>query len=765
MSLTEKSLDLIVHLQKVYFEQRDMEAALAQMAEDIQWVGTEEGEIFKGLEQTASFMQKEKERSQSTFEILDCEYTAEEVAPGVCSVVGAACIRENTDDEGVMALTVRVSAVCTERDGVVKLRQFHLSIGGENQDEESIFPRILPSRQAKEAQEALQIMLQRYQIVMDQATDIVFEWDVKNDQMYYSPNWEKRFGYQPITEHASTELPLGAHIHPDDVYTLKSLIAETVGGKEYSESELRIARQDGVYLWCRVRVTLQTDRDGTPLKAIGVIIDIDQEKRRADLMKKRAERDMLTGLYNKGTVQALVEKQLCTVGKKNVAALLIIDVDNFKQINDIYGHLSGDAMLADVAGILQNMFRTGDIVGRIGGDEFIVFLKNVYGKENVTQRAKDILAAFQSVLGKNEKRIELSCSIGIAMAPEAGKDFFSLYKNADIALYDAKMKGKHTFSFFTPALPVLVTKETPIYGSTVGDGIDSDRVSGAMSQALAEYVFYTLYQSEDIETAIPLILEIVGRKFDVSRVYIFEDTEDGEYCSNTFEWCNEGIVAQKDFLQNVPYEELDHFDENFDENGIFYCRDICKLSPKQKEILEVQGIKSMLQCAIQDDGKKRGFVGFDECGENRFWTQEQIDALSLVAAVVSIFLLKKRAQVRTDQALKSLEIILDHQDAWIYAVEKDSHRILYANSKTKEAVPALHVGEKCHKAFFGFDEPCEDCPGKKLTKRKQKADAVVYSEILDSKVLAKARSIPWLGERDVFLMSCEGMKKTAADGD
>ena len=104
-------------------------------------------------------------------------------------------------------------------------------------------------------------------------------------------------------------------------------------------------------------------------------------------------------------------------------------------------------------------------------------------------------------------------------------------------------------------------------------------------------------------------------RFDVSRAYIFENTEDNRFCCNTFEWCNEGISSQIEHLRQVSYQEdlggtyLHHFNED----GVFYCQDVKKLPPEHYAILAPKGVKSMLQCAIRDNGQFRGYVGFDEC--------------------------------------------------------------------------------------------------------------------------------------------------------
>lgn len=445
----------------------------------------------------------------------------------------------------------------------------------------------------------------------------------------------------------------------------------------------------------------------------------------------------------------MVEQYLTALESGEKGAFFIIDVDNFKAVNDVYGHLSGDVMLADIAGVLQKMFRSGDYIGRIGGDEFLVFLCNIDDFACVTEKAEKVLRACQEMFVQEQ----VSCSIGIALAPEHGADYFTLYKHADVALYHAKTKGKNTYAVYTPEMPRLNLMRNDQPG-VMGKKIDSEKEDGVLSNKLAEYVFHVLYQSVDIETVIPQIMEIIGRQFDVSRVYIFEDSDDGEYCNNTFEWCNQGIEPQKHLLQHVKYAELDCYYSNFNEDGIFYCRDIQALSQGAKNLLQQQGIKSVLQCIIQDNGRKRGFVGFDECKKNRIWTQAQINSLTMIAEMVSIFLLKKRAQIRTAQTMKSLEIILDHQQNWIYVIRKGTFELLYANRQTRQVVPDAAKRIFCYEAFFQTDTVCENCPVKKLDAKHTKAESLVYSKVLDQLVIANATVIPWSDGEEAYLISC-----------
>lgn len=605
-----------------------------------------------------------------------------------------------------------------------------------------------------DAGEALRLSSERHKIIMDMVSDIIFEWDLNSKMLLYSSDRWKQFGIEPGYEDGNRTNTFLKNIYPEDRSLVESFFSEDAERKACSITEFRFMNQTGKPVWCRLKSTCQYDAAGNPVKVIGIITDIDKEHRMIENLREKSEKDSLTGLYDKGTIGSMIEKYLSNRAPGEVSALLMIDIDNFKTLNDTMGHLFGDAVLSEFASAMKKVVRSDDIIGRVGGDEFSIFLKDIHDRMAVREKANNILHILQHRFKAERKSFHISCSVGIAYSPENGTDYKTLYKHADIALYCAKNSGKNQYAVYEPDMDLkYIGGEDAMALRTV---IDSDAQQTGAADRLTEYVLHTLYANEDIEKALHLILEVVGRQFDVSRAYIFENSEDGLYTSNTFEWCNEGVKPEIESLQNVPYASLDNYENRFAENNIFYCRDVDALPASTKEILEVQGIRSMLQCGIRQNGKFYGFVGFDECTGLRLWDKQEISTLTLLAELISTFLLKKRAQDKERENSRKMREVLDLQDAYIYVIDQDTYEILYLNEMTKKLDSNAVEGMCCFAAFFGRKEPCISCP---ICIHKEKENVLeVYNPQYDVWTAAKASEMKWDG-RDVYLVSCRDITK------
>lgn len=291
-------------------------------------------------------------------------------------------------------------------------------------------------------------LLKQYQIILAQTENIVFELDFQADTIFFSDTWFKIFGYQPITNHILSTLPLTSHIHESDISTIYERLRIIASGIHYQVAEVRIAKIDGTYLWCRIRATGLYGADGKLIKIVGIIINIDDEKKVADSLLKKAERDALTKLLNNTTARKQVQDYLNTDPNNSNCALLIIDLDNFKYVNDHFGHMYGDHVLIRAANEIKHLFRSQDIVSRIGGDEFMVLMKDVTERNLIEKRCNQLIASINSIFHGQPILEKSSCSIGVALCPDHGITYSELFQHADQALYNAKDLGKGCFSIY-----------------------------------------------------------------------------------------------------------------------------------------------------------------------------------------------------------------------------------------------------------------------------------------------------------------------------
>lgn len=594
--------------------------------------------------------------------------------------------------------------------------------------------------------EALQEKLRHYEFILDRTEHVLFDWDYVSDTVSVSETWQKMRGCPQTGSGIFRALEEGGLFHPEDVPLLLDRIGELKKGSDYEIAQVRILSARGNYQWHRIRAAAIRHPDGRLQKVLGIVLNIDAEKREEQLLQERAEQDPLTKLLNKTAARDRAEEYLSRFRGGAECALLIIDLDHFKQINDRFGHLYGDSVLARAAREISRLFRPQDIVARIGGDEFMVLMRGVSDRTLVEERCRRLLENIGSAF-PGQKNV-LSCSIGAALAPAHGRTYVELFQKADRALYCAKARGRNT--------GVIYSEEEVdtgrIHKTMVGGRIDSDEQPDLTVDHIFQYAFRQLYASRDVDASISRLLALIGSRINVSRVYVFENSEDNRSCSNTYEWCNTGIRPEIQNLQNVSYEtQIPDYERNFDESGIFYCPDIRTLPRNLRDILEPQGIRSILHCAIREEGVFRGYIGFDDCLEYRMWTKGQIRLLKDFSGMLAVFLMQLRSQERSRRRMQELHAILDSRDAWIYILDPDTFQIRYCNEKVCRDTGA-QPGMFCYRALMGREDRCPSCPAAGI-RQKKNGSAVLKVPGFSAPLLADAGMIRWNAE-EACLMTC-----------
>ncbi|HEY3698360.1 MAG TPA: EAL domain-containing protein [Spongiibacteraceae bacterium] len=239
-------------------------------------------------------------------------------------------------------------------------------------------------------------------------------------------------------------------IHPDDVAAVheKSLKAIMEGLSEY-QVEYRIRLDDGSQRWLLLKSMLERNREGELQFLTGAVIDISDRKAAEDRIQYLATHDGLTGLPNRVMFSNLLNYTIDTAKRyAHRFAVLFIDLDRFKAINDALGHQAGDLLLQEIARRLRACSRVSDVVARLSGDEFVMLVQEVDDKQQASAVARKVIAEVMKPIILRAQECRVTASIGICLYPDDGIDEQVLIKNADVAMYQAKEEGKNNFHFY-----------------------------------------------------------------------------------------------------------------------------------------------------------------------------------------------------------------------------------------------------------------------------------------------------------------------------
>jgi diguanylate cyclase (GGDEF)-like protein/PAS domain S-box-containing protein len=242
------------------------------------------------------------------------------------------------------------------------------------------------------------------------------------------------------------------HMHPDDRQRVIRDFNDTASSGRVNRIEYRSFRGDGTMHWEEVLVAREVGADGKPVRLVGTCIDISARKEASELLALSARTDMLTGLANRTMLNERLAAG-CSAAKRRHSqmAVLFLDLNGFKRINDTLGHAGGDLLLQSVSTRLRSLTRAEDLVARAGGDEFVIVLEDPTAVR-AAATARRILDAFRAPLSIGEHKARMSFSIGIACFPADGGDGDMLMRNADTAMYRAKLIEGGAYRIFDASM-------------------------------------------------------------------------------------------------------------------------------------------------------------------------------------------------------------------------------------------------------------------------------------------------------------------------
>ena len=268
---------------------------------------------------------------------------------------------------------------------------------------------------------------------------------------YYE--YKNIFGGECVVTNAKEAIYSSMPILQEDLQLLAELTKALTEENSGYVKDVRLINKFGEEKWYRIHINSIWDKEnyGVMLSIVGRMVSIDKMKREIGLWKRQAESDALTKLGNRAYGERLLQQMLCEPQKEK-AAVMFLDVDNFKMVNDRHGHLFGDEVLCRIANEISKQFRIDDIVCRIGGDEFLIIMRNIKDSRLPLMKADELRAGIEKLGLEADVQVPLSISVGVSFYPVDGTDDAVLLYKADKALYEAKKRGKNNCVIYSKEL-------------------------------------------------------------------------------------------------------------------------------------------------------------------------------------------------------------------------------------------------------------------------------------------------------------------------
>ncbi|MEG1930368.1 MAG: GGDEF domain-containing protein [Anaerovorax sp.] len=348
--------------------------------------------------------------------------------------------RKWIENKGYRWFEVRINLVEDELTHHVNMRVYVLDIN---------------SKKKREKQNEAQ---RKWYELMISRTAVTYEINLTANMMSWGhEGLKEQFDVFPEEENYTENiLPLMLKIiHPNDQKEMFSFLSRDNLLNNYGkgianlEQEYRRSDNRGEYHWFRCAVQIFEDCNTGDVLCYAYVENINDEKKKVLDLSYKAQHDLMTGFYHKNAAKEAVNQLLSSEdGKEGIHIFFIIDLDHFKRANDQFGHAFGDEVITKVASKINNLFRKDDILGRIGGDEFMVLMKGVKNEKIAFLKAREICEGISQVYTKGNAAYKVTASIGIAIYEKHGKTYDELYRHSDQALYEAKEHGRNGFVMY-----------------------------------------------------------------------------------------------------------------------------------------------------------------------------------------------------------------------------------------------------------------------------------------------------------------------------
>ena len=546
-------------------------------------------------------------------------------------------------------------------------------------------------------------------------------------------------------------------IHPDfqkKVYekmNCRALHLAYMRGIHTCNVEYRLKRK-GCYHWINASIQLLKKDSSADIFARVFLKDIQAQKEKEEKLQKEVHIDALTGAYNRKGIITHIE-ELLRQNPEAISACVSLDIDNFKEVNDTFGHLYGDAVLSETAKKIQKLCRSDTLIGRLGGDEFVAFFPRLQSEEVLMHAAERLQSALVNTYTSGSHMLKTSVSMGISFYPRHGTTFTELYDKADIAMYHCKRNGKNGWTVYHDTMErcqqIMEKPET--------DNIGDMQLNKPFEGNIGEYIFRILYRREKTDPqTMRTVLELIAHHYDMQYFYVMDFNRETQSIQPLLSWSEEDkslyeLLQLDEQKAALEFLETIHSDNDrilFLEN----CGKDC-FDRFPKEILNKLAIFALVHMSVPVSNQHDILIGLANTRHTHSFSRNQRTDIRTIFEVIVTFLKDQQQREQQKKYTDTLISLLNNLGNSIYVIDPHSYQLIYFNQSLMEIFPKLKTGEICHKVFREEDTPCKDCPIRQLSKTVPSASADIHNAKLNADIQTTAAYVEWYDHQKYVLLS------------
>ncbi len=493
-----------------------------------------------------------------------------------------------------------------------------------------------------QAENTARIAMDQYRTLSNISEEIAFEYSFGTDTLEFANRYQKCFDFPQYIVNPRAISETTPYISKETRGAFDHFVQVIFGGAVSGHEEFQIREKSGNYAWYSATFSAIYDENENQIKSIGLLRNIEAQKMEQEKLLKKSQLDTATELYNKAATEHFIKKSLTMLSAAKTDALMIIDIDDFKNINDTYGHLMGDEAILDIANAMKSVVTANDLPGRIGGDEFAIYFRDILDPNILTEKADIIAEKLRKAYPEGGEKPKVTLSIGIATA-KTGVTYEQLLEHADTALYRAKAKGKNCNVLYMDEM-----ERDEYVNQRETTKLDKfQEVSNALIEGC--------YRANSTDNAVSQAFAVLGNNLPIDKIGIFEFGTDENHLNCSYQWNRNPLDSTKGKEQGVaaaPFIEL----YNLGNNSIFYTQDTRNITMIHREsVPDPSYICKLAVAKIEHNNKIIGFFSVASKDVEQGWSEDILKLFTLTTRLLGTQLKLRQTQEQLNELLATSE--------------------------------------------------------------------------------------------------------------